>query len=41
MPYKEGAEYRDVWNDKEVDVTVRMDMHTYLQPLLHRQLVQL
>ena len=38
VPYREGAEYRDVWNDKEVDVTVK-DGYAYISTTITAQAV--
>jgi len=38
VPYKEGAEYRDVWNDKEVGVTVK-DGFAYVSTTITAQAV--
>ena len=38
VPYREGAEYRDVWNDKEVEVTVQ-DGFAYVSTTITAQAV--
>ena len=38
VPYKEGAEYRDVWNDKEVKVTIK-DGFAYISTTITAQAV--